>query len=50
MKKYIFLRKGIFQSLSKFEVKLNNMVKQGWHVHSFSQHAESTIVLLEREK
>lgn len=50
MNRYTFLRKGLFESMDKFEGKLNAMVKQGWHVHSFTQNAESTTLLLEREK
>lgn len=50
MKKYTFLQKGLFQNMNKFEIKLNNMVKQGWEVHSFSQHADNTMVMLCRDK
>lgn len=50
MKRYTFLKKGLFQNMDKFETELNNMVKQGWNVHSFAQDSGECTVLLEREK
>lgn len=47
---YRFLKKGLFQSLSSFEEKLNNEVREGWKVVNFTNDHNSIVVLLERSK
>jgi hypothetical protein len=48
VEKYKFLQKGSFESLAKFEKKLNEMVSTGWRVVNFTNDHGGFVVLLER--
>ncbi len=48
MNKYKFLKKGVFESLDKFEKKLNEKVTEGWRVVNFTNDHDGIVVLLER--
>jgi hypothetical protein len=50
MDNYKFLKKGLFESIDKFEGKLNQIVRDGWKVINFTHDHNSIIVLLERVK
>ncbi|WP_155182518.1 hypothetical protein [Fulvivirga lutimaris] len=50
MENYKFLKKGLFESLSSFQEKLNAKVHEGWKVVNFTNDHNSLIVLLERVK
>ena len=48
MQLYKFLKKGTFESLEKFEKKVNEEARGGWKVINFAHDYESVIVLFER--
>lgn len=48
--KYKLLKKGSFESLKKFEVRLNEECISGWKAISISDSNGSLTVLLEREQ
>lgn len=50
MSQYKFVKKGLFESLSKFEKKLNDTANSGWRVVNFSYQHGEMIVLLERNR
>jgi len=50
MQKYKFLQKGTFESLDKFEKKLNEVVSGGWKVINFTEDHGGIVVLLERTR
>lgn len=50
MDKYKFLKKGAFESLEKFEKKLNETVNAGWRVVNFTEDHGGIVVLLERTR
>lgn len=50
MANYKFLKKGIFESLDKFEKKVNEFSLKGWKPISISQEGGYLIVLFEKER
>lgn len=46
----MFLKKGAFESLNKFEKKLNETVGSGWRVVNFTNDHGGIVVLLERNR
>jgi len=50
MQRYMFLKKGPFTNLTKFEKKLTETVGSGWKVNNFTSDNGEIIVLLERER
>lgn len=50
MKNYKILSKGIFESSSKFEERLNSIVLEGWKAISIASDQGSIKVLLEKNR
>jgi len=50
MQQYKFLKKGAFESLDKFEKKLNEVANTGWKVINFDYDHGGVVVLLERSR
>lgn len=48
MGKYKILKKGLFESQSKFEEKINSMAVQGWKAISISHQGGQLVVMLEK--
>lgn len=45
-----FFRQKSFEKVEKFEARLQEIVSQGWNVHSFTSDHGAITVLLERER
>lgn len=50
MDNYKFLKKGAFESLSKFEKRLNSEASVGWKAIGFTSDHGQSVVLLERSR
>jgi hypothetical protein len=50
MPTYKILKKSIFQSEEKFEVKLNETASLGWKAISIAIHGGQHVVLMEKER
>jgi len=50
MREYQLLDKGLFESTSKFEKKLNTKSLEGWKVISLVFNGGTLVALLEKEK
>ncbi len=50
MQKYQFFKKGTFESLAKFEKRLNEMADSGWQAVTTTSDNGQMVVLLERVK
>ena len=50
MANYKFLKKGTFESLDKFEKKVNEFSLKGWRAVSMGHDGASIIVLFEKER
>ncbi len=49
MTNYKILKKGVFESHTKFEEKLNGLSLQGWKVISLSHQGAQIVVLMEKQ-
>lgn len=49
MDKYKILRKGVFETQTKFEERLNAESNLGWKAISISAHGTQIVVLLEKK-
>lgn len=50
MREYQFINKGTFESLAKFEKKLNNKAMEGWRVVNIITLSSGVVALLEKVK
>ena len=50
MRIYKIEKKGLFESVSKFEKKLNQMALEGWKAVSMANGEGTILVLLEKER
>lgn len=48
MDNYKILKKGVFESQSKFEEKINSLALQGWKAISLSHQGAQMVVLMEK--
>ncbi len=48
MDEYKFFKKNVFESLDKFERRLNEMCQQGWKPISIASDQGTTIILLQK--
>ena len=48
--KHKFFKQKSFEKLEKFEGRLQEMITQGWNVHSFTSDHGAITVLLERDR
>lgn len=48
MEKYKILRKGVFETQTKFEERLNSESLKGWKALSISAHGTQVVILLEK--
>jgi hypothetical protein len=50
MEKYSIVKKGVFESHTKFEEKINSLALQGWKALSISHQGAQMVVLMEKAK
>jgi len=50
MEKYKIIKKGVFQSVSSFEEKVNTLSADGWKAISLTSDNSHMYVLMERER
>ncbi len=50
MDRYKIIKKGIFESLSKFDERINSLSLEGWRAISIASDQGTMTVLMEREK
>ena len=50
MQKYHFFKRGAFESLTKFEKRLNDFADSGWKVVGLYSDNGESVVLMERIK
>jgi len=50
MERYSILKKGVFESQSKFEERINSLALQGWSAISISHQGAQMVVLMEKAK
>lgn len=48
MERYKILKKGVFETQTKFEERLNSESLKGWKALSISAHGAQMVVLLEK--
>ena len=49
MENYKILKKGVFESQSKFEEKVNSLALKGWRAISLSHQGSQMVVLMEKK-
>lgn len=50
MNNHKFLKQKTFESLEKFEKRLQETISQGWRVHGFTSDHRTIIVMLDRDR
>ncbi|MEQ8908800.1 MAG: hypothetical protein RIC95_06385 [Vicingaceae bacterium] len=50
MERYRIITKGVFESKSKFEERINSLAIEGWRALSISQNSGQIVVLMEKPK
>ena len=50
MANYKFLKKGTFESLDKYEKKVNEFSQKGWKVVNMGLHGADLVILFEKER